>query len=62
MMQAIPQAILVSWLTWEMNADDLIDNWPFVEGTMPDYQGFLSQSFSTIYAVVHSLRIKSHLF
>lgn len=78
MMQALPQAILVPWLTWEMNADDLIDNWHFVEGTMPKNQGFPSQflllktslydtnchlsKFSTMHTIAHILRRTCHLF
>lgn len=46
--QTLPQAILVSWLTWKMNADDLIDNWLCVEGMMPENHGFPSQLFLNI--------------
>ena len=46
--QTLPQAILVSWLTWKMNADDLIDNWLCVEGMMPENHGFPRQLFLNI--------------
>ena len=49
MTQAFPQAILVSWFTWEMNADGLIvSNWLCVEGMMPETQDFLSEMLLNI--------------